>query len=361
MASANRTAPLVLAAIGAGTALRCAPLIGLDDLNEVTCITSCDDNSGGASGNGTGGAASTTGSATSTSTGATGTSAGSGGARGSAGASTTTGATGATTTGSAGSGTAGSGTAGGGNAGSRTGGGAPDAGSGSGGAGAGAGGASGSPGSDGGTSLREELIDAIDDNRSPHLILATSGRDGYWFTINDATPGGTQSPSANFWRPSAGGVNGSPYAAHLSGQGFTDWGIYMGFTLNKSPQGPKYTYDARAYRGVTFWARLGSNDMCAPASECHILRFNISTRDTDPRGGVCTQCSDHFGSWLTLTTSWQKYTVMFSSLAQEGWGVPGSGQGLRFDSSRTYEVQFLVQPAGKPFDYWIDEVSFVLP
>jgi hypothetical protein len=24
-------------------------------------------------------------------------------------------------------------------------------------------------------------------------------------------------------------------------------------------------------------------------------------------------------------------------------------------------VQFLVQPAGKPFDYWIDEVSFVLP
>jgi hypothetical protein len=101
--------------------------------------------------------------------------------------------------------------------------------------------------------------------------------------------------------------------------------------------------------------------MCAPVADCHILRFNVSTRDTDPQGNVCTSCDDHFGTWLTLTTSWQKYTVMFSDLAQEGWGLPGPTQGLRFDASRTYEVQFVVQPAGKPFDYWIDEVSFVLP
>jgi len=240
-----------------------------------------------------------------------------------------------------------------------------DAGRGAGGAGGAGGpdaaGSSGSAGSDGGTFLREELIDAVDDNRLPHLIAQTHGRNGYWFTINDGTPGGTQSPSADAFRMSAGGVNDSPFAAHLSGQGFTRWGIYMGFTLNKAPQGLKYTYDARAYRGVTFWARLGSNDMCAPASECHILRFNISTRDTDPKGNVCTFCEDHFGTWLTLTSTWQKYTVMFSEFAQEGWGVPGPIEGLRFDSSRTYEVQFLVQPAGKPFDYWIDQISFVLP
>jgi hypothetical protein len=209
--------------------------------------------------------------------------------------------------------------------------------------------------------LREELIDSVDDNQLPHLIATTHGRNGYWFSVNDGTTGGTQSPSGDPFSMTAGGVDGSPFAAHLTGQGFTDWGIYMGFTLNKSPQGLKYTYDARAYKGVSFWAKLGPTDMCAPASDCHILRFNVSTRDTDPRGNVCTFCDDHFGTWLTLTTSWQKYTVLFSDFAQEGWGVPGPGEGLRFDASRTYEVQFLVQPAGKPFDYWIDEVSFVLP
>jgi hypothetical protein len=353
----------LFAAFGAGAALRCAPVIGLDDLQEVACVTSCEQGDGGGAGDGR----ATSGSSGPLTTG--GASGGAGGAAGTPGSTTGTSGSSAAATGSGGRADGGVGAAGGAAGATGTsvgttggaagaGGGARDAGS----AGvAGAGGSiGGAGGTDAGSPLHEELIDAIDDDYVPHLILMSHGRNGYWFTVNDGSTGGTQSPPANNFHMSAGGFY-SPFAAHLSGQGFTNWGIYMGFTLNKAPQGPKYTYDASSYRGVSFWAKLGPNNMCSPSSSCNILRFNISTRDTDPRGNVCSFCEDHFGVWVTLTPSWQKYVVMFSDFEQEGWGVPGPSSGLRFDTGHTYEVQFLVQPAGAPFDYWIDEVSFVLP
>jgi hypothetical protein len=339
----------LLAVFAAGAALGCAPLIGLDDLHPVACETWCEGAGGGSvTSSGSTGTTSTSGTNGTTSSVTSGPSTTATGAGGSGGASTSASGTRGSTS-ATGAGTSGAGGA------------LVDAGLDAGRAEGGMAGASGGPSAEAGPSLREELIDAVDDNRLPHPILSNGGRNGYWFTINDGTVGGTQSPSGDPFRMSSGGVNGSPFAAHLSGQGFTAWGIYMGFTLNKAPQGPKYTYDARTYRGVSFWAKLGTNDMCAPAADCHILRFNVSTRDTDPRGNVCTSCDDHFGAWVTLSSSWQKYVVLFTELAQEGWGVPGPAEGLRFDASRTYEVQFVVQPAGKPFDYWIDQVSFVLP
>jgi hypothetical protein len=209
--------------------------------------------------------------------------------------------------------------------------------------------------------LREEMIDAIDDNRFPHMIPASHGRVGYWFTINDGTPGGTQSPAPGALRMSAGGVNGGPFAAHLTGQGFTSSGVSMEVSLNDSPRSPQFIYDARAYTGVTFWAKLGASDMCAPASDCHILRLNVSTHDTAPQGNVCTTCEDHFGAWLTLTHGWQKYTILFSELTQEGFGVPGPAQGTKFDAGRVYSIKFQVKPAGKPFDFSIDDLAFTLP
>jgi hypothetical protein len=333
-----------LFALVGGAGLHCASLIGLDELAEVDCATSCIETSSSAATSGTrtgatSGATTTRGATSTATSGASGTASTGAGAKSGAGG-TASGAS--STTGSAGGGR--------------------DAGSSASG-GSGSGGSGGSIGPDAAADATggplEELIDDIEDNRVPHYILSSHGRLGYWFTINDGTPTGTQSPPTGSFRMSSPGMNGT-YAAHLSGQGFTDWGIYMGFTLNKSPQGTKNSYDARAYKGISFWAKLGSTDMCTPASACHILRFNVSTRDTDPRAGVCSFCEDHFGTWLTLSASWQKFVVMFDDLRQEGWGVPGPSEGTTFDSSRTYEVQFVVQPAGKPFDYWVDQVSFVL-
>jgi hypothetical protein len=233
----------------------------------------------------------------------------------------------------------------------------PDGGASTGGAGGSMGGSAGA----GGSALREEVIDAIDDNRFPHMIPRSNGRIGYWLSLNDGTPGGTQTPGPDSLRMSLGGVNGGPYAAHLTGQGFTSWGIDMEIDLNKTPMGPMFTYNAGAYTGLTFWAKLGAGDMCAPASACRILRLNLATRDTDTVGNVCTHCEDHFGTWITLTHDWQKYTVAFSELHQDGWGNPGPAQGLTFDATRVYSIKFQVKPAGRPFDFWIDDVAFTLP
>jgi hypothetical protein len=319
----------VVALLGAGTSLGCAPLIGLDELTQVDCATTCQDEPADASRRTTTTGRWSTGTITGSSSSGTTWSSGAGGMSGVGGA--------------GGAGTGGAG---------RDAGGGVDAGSG--------GSSVTEAGSDGGVVLGEELIDPIEDNLVPHLILTSHGRTGYWFSDNDGTLGGTQSPPAAAFQMSAGGPNGSTFAARLAGHGFTNWGIYMGFTLNKTPTGFKNSYDARAYKGITFWAKLGATDMCTPASSCHLLRFSISTRDTDRRGGVCTVCNDHFGSWQTLTTTWQKYTILFADLAQEGWGSPGPANGTTFDSSRTYEVHFQAKPAGNPFDFWIDDVSFVL-
>lgn len=209
--------------------------------------------------------------------------------------------------------------------------------------------------------LTEEPIDDMQDNNVPHNILPSHGRVGYWFTVNDATAGGVQSPLPSMFGLSPGGYN-TPYSAHLSGQGFSTWGIYMGFTLNKTLQGVRLTYDASAYVGISFWAKLGSTDSCTPPASCRLVHLAISTLDTDSQGGVCTaSCSDHFGYWQDLTTNWEKYTILFTQLVQDGWGVPGPAQGLRFDAAHAYEVQFQVKPAGPAFDFWIANPAFVLP
>ena len=208
----------------------------------------------------------------------------------------------------------------------------------------------------------ESMIDTMEDNNVPHYILPVDGRVGYWFTVNDGADGGTQTPAANMFGLSPGGYNG-PYAAHLTGRGFNVWGIYMGFTLNKSLQGVRKTYDASAYIGISFWAKLGSSNMCSPPTSCRLVRVAISTRDTDAQGGVCTTaCSDHFGFWIDdLSTDWQKKTIPFQRMMQDGWGTPGPAEGLKFDAAHTYEVQFQVKPAAAPFDFWVDDVAFVLP
>src|SRR4051812_9034705 len=45
--------------LAAGAAIRCGPLIGVDDLQEVTCVTTCDEGAAGASSPGASGATST--------------------------------------------------------------------------------------------------------------------------------------------------------------------------------------------------------------------------------------------------------------------------------------------------------------
>jgi hypothetical protein len=174
-------------------------------------------------------------------------------------------------------------------------------------------------------------------------ILMQQGRSGVWFTYNDATPGGVQTPM-----PGApclpdlipGGTVCDTRAAHTSGGGFTIWGAGMGLLLlNTKP------YDASMYHGIMFSARSASA----------FVRVNLPTSATEgvAYGGACVQqCEDHFGIDIMPTSAWQEFKIAFADLGQLGWGAAA-----RFDPKTVIAVEFLISPTPK-FDVWIDDVSF---
>jgi hypothetical protein len=183
--------------------------------------------------------------------------------------------------------------------------------------------------------------------------FASNGRSGSWYTYNDKTAGATQTPPGPDFKPDAVTPprDGSTFAAHTTGSGFTVWGAGIGFDLNNPSGSAKKVYDASAYSGITLWIK-GSSDKP--------LRFNIATKDTAPEGGTCNLtdagaagCNDHFGTTLALTADWTAKTIMFSDLAQSSFGVPAT-----FKRAELIGLQFQVAQ-GATFDFWIDDVAFV--
>ena len=132
--------------------------------------------------------------------------------------------------------------------------------------------------------------------------------------------------------------------------------------------------DIDAYSGLTFWA------MADPGG-AQTIRVQVSDRNTDPRGGVCNaddsasvhDCFNLFSAPVTLTDTFARYTIDFSSLQQDQtWGyrpdpdVP--------DLQHAFEISFAVDlptcapsatsmcaggPPSVSFDFWIDDIYFV--
>ncbi|WP_437323518.1 hypothetical protein [Sorangium sp. So ce381] len=198
-----------------------------------------------------------------------------------------------------------------------------------------------------------EMIDDMEDN--DNAILAKGGRVGYWYTFNDATEGATQTPP-----PDPEGTGEEPftmtaleparsqstYAARSWGEGFETWGAGFGFDLN-SPEGVKAAYDASAYTGITFWAKLG------PGSGTSVTVL-ISDPGTDPTGGSCSEC-DAWQKSLAVTEEWQQFTIPFADLKQGGWGDPAGTD--QIDATKLYAIQFQIGIAPK-FDLYIDDLGF---
>lgn len=199
-------------------------------------------------------------------------------------------------------------------------------------------------------------LDVIDDMEgATGSILTKEGRVGAWYTYNDATAGATETPGVPFLPSVITPPRGaSTYAARMQGAGFTTWGAGMGMNFNDPGDGAggsaKGTYDASAFAGITFWAKIGAGSTGA-------VRVNVSTKETDPAGGTCSpaaKCSDHFGKSVNLTSDWTEYVIKFADLAQLGWGQPVA----KFNAAAVYACQFQVAK-GTTFDVWIDDVAFV--
>src|SRR5690606_22911079 len=186
------------------------------------------------------------------------------------------------------------------------------------------------------------LIDDFEDGDG--AIVEHEGRRGAWLTYNDGSSGGAQSPAPGFSLVPAMPGRDSASAARMTGSGCTSWGAGIGVDLNHDGSS-KLPYDATAYAGITFWAR---------ASTATNIRFNIADANTDPDGGVCSNCFDHFGVNLTVGPGWQRYTFAWSQLQQEGWGEARP----RLDVAQLFALHFQVRP-NQSFDLWLDDVAFL--
>lgn len=206
--------------------------------------------------------------------------------------------------------------------------------------------------SDPDTGIEPDPANVVDDlEDGDPLIYAAEGRQGAWYTYNDESMGGVQTPAGTEpFAPVEGGPMPSLFMAHTDGSGFAVWGAGLGFDLNnegdeKGGPGIRMPYDGSGFTGIGFMARG------TPVR----LKVLVEAIVPTATGGTCesaTDCEDAHGKIIPLTEDWAQYTVPFDELRQEGWGTAAE-----FDVGTLMAVQFQVS-ANTDFDFDIDDVFF---
>jgi hypothetical protein len=190
-------------------------------------------------------------------------------------------------------------------------------------------------------------------------------------TSRHATRLRTTSPLMGVWGAAAGFnfVDGPPWDA---GPHEPDFG--PGCTRVRALDFMATAVDLTAYTGVTFWAMA--------ASGRKTVQVRLRDWHSDPHGGFCNAadpaddegCYNDFGTTVVLNDSFTRYTIDFSSLAQNpNWGVRPDPSVL--DLQRVYTLIFEVDlptcvqddnsmcaggsSAPVSFDFRIDDVYFV--
>jgi len=183
----------------------------------------------------------------------------------------------------------------------------------------------------------ENMIDDLEDGDA--VIYARNGRQGAWYTYNDATAGAVQTPEAmTSFTPTEGGAPTSPlFEAKSEGSGFTEWGFGMGVDLNNEGDdmggpGLRMPYDAGGMTGIVFRAK---GDVS--------VRLKVLVEAIVPMdgGGTCTDmCEDAHGKLIPLSGDWVQYAVPFDEMFQEGWGFgevaldPGTLMSIQFQVAK---------------------------
>lgn len=237
----------------------------------------------------------------------------------------------------------------------------------------GRGGQAGSAAGAGGTMLADcpAPADLISDFDVDETVSPVSGRSGSWVTFGDDAGRFDASEIA------AGNPSCSPAGSlHVKGSGFTVFAS-AGADLVPRTGAIKGTYDARAYRGVSFWAKMSASvyrlqvvlsdiysDGAAPAHDM--------PDPANPGTNLCTactciyttgspvNCSPFMGEAHDLDGVWRRFEVLFADATQDpanpGYHPPAN----KLDTSRMTSIAIrVVPPQAAQFEMWIDDVAFV--
>jgi hypothetical protein len=205
-----------------------------------------------------------------------------------------------------------------------------------------------------------ELIDDMED--ANQFIKNYEKRTGLWYTAADSAHGASASPAPGAFMmaelvPEKGAAPGSTWAFHFVGVGGqTDgWGALTSIDLINPVGTTKTPYDASKYKGLHFWAKT----VTAGA----MIRVRLVLKGTlAEAGGKCgSGCNNHPYFTQALSTGWREYVLRWDQadpddipFKQEPWGTQ-----VAFDPAELVEIQFVVPPASKTVDFWIDDISFV--
>jgi len=256
---------------------------------------------------------------------------------------------------------------------------------------AGAGGSGGAPPGRNGCQIAPGMIADFEEGAGEPVVIQHEDRNGEWETFND----GSSSNQTMAVESSGGTAMCDNWALHVTGSNYGTWGAGFGFSLSGPKTAPvAYNATQKQFTAIRFKAKLGTG--ADPKSP---VRFNISTPWTESSenpGGTCqpraatslkaaTDCYQHAGRFLPvgtgtgeLTSTWKEFTYCFdrdlyplslpSNLTTEQRNNIASSmlkvqfqfnQGKDYSGGYPANAQYPVFAKGLPFDFWIDDVTFL--
>jgi hypothetical protein len=192
------------------------------------------------------------------------------------------------------------------------------------------------------------LLDDGEDGNNQNAPVGDRG--GYWYTFRDKK-GTVIEPTAGedggTFAMSPGG-HGSQFAARFHGKVGTGAPLFAGMGMNFID--PKAPYDASKYAGIAFYARR--DEKSVPK-----VRLKIPDANTDPDGGVCSECFNDFGGDLVLTPEWKLYVYPWNTAKQmPGWGNPRKPH---ITAAKVFGIQFQVNVPSANYDIYVDDLKFI--
>ena len=185
------------------------------------------------------------------------------------------------------------------------------------------------PESGGGVDANGELL--LDDLSDGDAKFSAAGISGEWFTYSDGTAAVTP--------PDHTGLLVSGGQTHVSGEGFSDWGVGLS-----------------AYLRSADLTRFCSLKLSARGSGSIVLE--VATPATSPasEGGTCVGngCFGHFATSLQLGAELQEFTIDFARLTQPSWAQPA-----QLSLAGVISFNFVAKVAGTPaaIDLWVDRLA----